>query len=166
MTKIAHVLGNGPSRGAFVNDPIGDAYGCNLSDFSLDLKATFIMDAVCANHIHNNRVHLPWPVIVCSAHERTMKHCDPKVSVLETIDEHLENGESTGHRALKWCMIRYDEVHAWGFDSMWKENVNSDSHTKIPEGIHCDRNYRSWRKNFEKLEKEFPRVKLVFHRPA
>ena len=48
MTKIAHVLGNGPSRKDFVNEPFGDVYGCNLSDFSLDLKATFIMDAVCA----------------------------------------------------------------------------------------------------------------------
>ena len=63
-------------------------------------------------------------------------------------------------------MARYEEVHAWGFDSMWVANVDSDSHTKIPEGIHCDKNYVHWRKNWEKVEAAFPQVKLVLHRPT
>ena len=163
MTKIAHVLGNGPSRKDFVNEPFGDVYGCNLSDFSLDLKATFIMDAVCTDHIHNNRVHMPWPVIVCSAHVNTLKSCNPKVDILGVIDKHLENGESTGHYALKWCVARYDEVHVWGFDSMWMANVDSDSHTKIPEGIHTDNNYKNWRKNWDKIVNGAQKCRVVLH---
>ena len=59
---IAHILGNGPSRKDFINTPHGDIFGCNLSDPMLPLKATFIMDKVVINHIHNNKLKLNFPV--------------------------------------------------------------------------------------------------------
>ena len=166
--KIAHVLGNGPSRKDFVNEPFGDIYGCNLSDFSLPLKATFIMDAIPVRHIHNNRLALPWPVIVCVSHVREINRCDPKIEVLDTIPKNLANGESTGHYAVGWCMARYDEVHVWGFDALWQNNVDSDSHVKIPEGVHWDNNFRHWRRNWEKLLKEpaAQKCRVVLHRPS
>ena len=65
--------------------------------------------------------------------------------------------------ALKWCVARYEEVHVWGFDSMWKPNVDSDSHTKIPEGIHCDNNYKNWRKNWDKIVNGAQKCRVVLH---
>lgn len=166
IMKIAHVLGNGPSRKDFVNEPFGDIYGCNLSDFDLPLKATFIMDAVCVNHIRNERVQLPWPVIVCTSHVNVLKRGTPKVEIMDIIYKNLENGESTGHYALRWCASRYDEVHVWGFDSMWQTNVDSDSHVKIPTGIHCDGNYKAWRRNWDKVINEYPKCNIILHKPA
>lgn len=167
MKKIAHILGNGPSRSDFVNEPEGDIYGCNLSDFSLPLKATFIMDKVAIDHIHNNRVELPWPIVVPTALRRLIQDCPTKPAVHDWLPDGLYNGESTGHYALSWCMKRYDVVHMWGFDSIWKDTVESDSHTKIPTGIHCAKNFKPWRENFARIfkRKDLAHCKVVMHEP-
>jgi len=167
MTKIAHILGNGPSRKDFVNDPQGDIFGCNLSDFSLPLKATFIMDAVMMNHIHNNHVRMPWPIIMCISHSRIAEICDPKVTIMDLIDKNLDNGESTGHYAAGWCGTRYDEIHLWGFDSMWKETVESDTKDKMPNAPQWSKNWKPWRDNWEKLfrEPQLKNCRFIRHAP-
>lgn len=125
------------------------------------------MDAVAVNHIHNNKVKLPWPVIVCVSHLPTIKRCNPKVEVIETINKNLTNGESTGHYAVGWCLSRYDEVHVWGFDSLYRDTVESDSHVKIPEGPFNKKNFGPWRKNWEKLLKDpsAQSCKIIPHPP-
>jgi hypothetical protein len=167
MKEVAHVLGNGPSRKNFVNDPQGDVYGCNLSDFALPLTASFIMDKVAIDHIHNNNIKLPWPIILPWALDRIASQCPYPPQVIDRLDTVLKNGESTGHYAVGYCIRRYKEVHLWGFDSMKKDSIESDSHEKIPEGPRSAKNYLSWRDNWERLwrTKAAQECKIVIHSP-
>ena len=151
MKEIAHVLGNGPSRKDFINSPDGDVYGCNLSDFSIALTASFIMDKVAIDHIHNNKIKLPWPIILPWALDRIAAECPYPPKVIDKLDTVLKNGESTGHYAVGYCVRRYREVHLWGFDAFKKDSIESDSHVKIPEGPKSEKNYIAWRDNWKKL---------------
>jgi hypothetical protein len=39
----------------------------------------------------------------------------------------------------------------WGFDSIKKDSIESDSHVKIPEGPRAEKNYLAWRYNWKRL---------------
>jgi hypothetical protein len=163
---IAHILGNGPSRKDFINTPKGDIFGCNLSDPTLPLKATFIMDKVVIGHIHNNKLKLNFPVIIPNSIRKLVNQCDPAPVILDVMDPQLRPGESTGHRGVLWLMQNgYAEIHMWGFDSMKKDSVESDTHQKIPESPFCTANYKKWRVTWDKLLKgdDSKGVKVIIH---
>lgn len=168
MKLVAHVIGNGPSKKDFVNEPDGDIYGCNLSSFDLPLTATFIMDKVAIDHIHNFKKELPWPIVTTHTLSRFAEQCPFPPVILDRLDATLRNGESTGHYAVLYCLRRYKEVHLWGFDSMVIDSIESDSHVKIPEGPRCHTNYKSWRTNWDKMfrSKDAAGVNVVIHRPT
>jgi len=163
---IAHILGNGPSRKDFINTPQGDIFGCNLSDPTLPLKATFIMDKVVIGHIHNNKLKLNFPVIIPNSIRKLVNQCDPAPVILDVMDPQLRPGESTGHRGVLWLMQNgYAEIHMWGFDSMKKDSVESDTHQKIPESPFWTTNYKKWRVTWDKLLKgdDSKGVKVIIH---
>ena len=163
---IAHILGNGPSRKDFINTPHGDIFGCNLSDPMLPLKATFIMDKVVINHIHNNKLKLNFPVIIPNAIKKITLQCNPAPEIRDVMHHQLRAGESTGHRGVFWLMQNgYTEIHMWGFDSMKKDSVESDTHQKIPEGSFCPTNYKRWRKSWDTLLKSdsSKKCKVIIH---
>ena len=167
-TKIAHLLGNGPSRKDFKNVPEGLIFGCNLSDPDLPLKATFIMDRACIGHIHNNRVKLNFPVIVPENMTRVVQQCDPAPVIYDTVAKNTVNGESTGHKAIEYLLeAGFTEIHMWGFDSMQKDSVESDSHTKMPECPASPNNWRAWRKNWDKIfnSQRGKKCKFEIHKP-
>ena len=165
---IAHILGNGPSRKNFVNEPVGDVFGCNLSDENLPLKATFIMDKVCVDHIHNNKVKLNWPVICPRVLVKLFKPCNPPVEIFDTVLDGVYNGESTGHHAVAYLLKKgYTEIHMWGFDSLSRDTIESDSHTKMPECPRAERNFLPWRKNWNKIfaSELAKKAKIEIHKP-
>ena len=132
---IAHLLGNGPSKKDFINEPIGDIYGCNLGEPTLPMKAAFIMDKLVINHIDSHHPIMPYPVIVpYELKRRTEQVKDPQLIVLDTVPTPLKSGESTGHKAMMYLLLKYDEIHMWGFDSLRLDTVKSDTHEKIPNG--------------------------------
>ena len=166
---IAHLLGNGPSRSQFINEPFGDIYGCNLSDFSLPLKATFIMDKLVVTKIANEKIMIPWPMIMPRVQSKFLKAWkDCPLTVAHTFERNLAGGESTGHRGFTYLVDQgYKEIHLWGFDSIKKDTVASDSHVKIPEGPFTERNIPKWRNRWKMLLNE-PRaknLKVVVHHP-
>jgi len=149
---IAHILGNGPSKVNFRGFPVGDIYGCNLADADRNLTATFIMDKVVLVHMQNNNLRLNFPIIISQSLASIARRCNPKPEVLDTISAEIQNGESTGHHGVQYLLKKgYTEIHMWGFDSLYTESIASDSHTKIPEGIHWDDNWKRWRVNWDKI---------------
>ena len=149
---IAHIIGNGPSKKDFKNDPEGEIFGCNLPDPGIPFKATFIMDKVCIDHIHNNKIKLDVPVIVPFCLKKLVVRCDPAPVVYDTIQNGVHNGQSTGHKGVVYLLESgYTEIHMWGFDSLFRETVESDTHQKIPEGPVAPNNWKPWRKNWEKI---------------
>ena len=166
---IAHLLGNGPSKKDFTNDPVGDVFGCNLADAHLPLKATFIMDRVVVDHIQENKVKLNFPVVIPESLSYRIKECNPRIDIYGIVYKDLENGESTGHHAVQYLLKKgYIEIHMWGFDSLYKESIESDSHVKIPEGPFCTSNWKKWRTNWDKIfnSELGQKCKFVIHRPS
>jgi hypothetical protein len=170
MGKVAHLLGNGPSRNEFQDNPPGDLFGCNLSDFGIPLKATFIMDKVVIDHIHNNKVELPFPIVCPEALVKLVRSCPTTPMLYDTVKTNLTNGESTGHKAFLYLVANgYTQVHFWGFDSVFGDVIASDSHHKIPQGVFTEKNLPRWRKLWDQilnLPNVKNKVKVTIHRPG
>lgn len=159
---IAHLLGNGPSRKEFRNDPTGDIFGCNLSDETLPLKATFILDNEVFSHILHLKINLPWPII---AHGRWRKICnrlEPSIVMLDELHRPRVSGESTGHHAAHWLLENgYTNIHLWGFDSLKDGSVTSDSHEKIANAIWTEKIVPKWIANWNKIFQDNPNTFTV-----
>lgn len=153
MTKIAHLLGNGPSRKFFINEPKGDIYGCNLSDENLDLKASFIMDFVVLAHLYEKRVRLNWPIIIQGRYKRFCEtEIQPRPIIAGLWWKEMENGQSTGHHAFMYLLEHgYDEIHLWGFDALALDNCKSDTQDKMPKAPFWPTNYLRWRDLWNRL---------------
>jgi len=166
--KIAHVIGNGPSKKNFVNEPRGAVIGCNLGDDALALTVTVIMDKVVIDHIHNNNIKLKWPIACPQSLKRIAEQCPYPLKVIYTFPYNVQNGESTGHHACVYALQNYDEVHLWGFDAVYKDTIESDTHQKIPNGPTCATNYKAWRTNWDKVLKSplALKRKIIFHPPT
>jgi len=147
-----HLLGNGPSRSTFRNRPEGEVFGCNFSNSHYNLTATFVADTNVIVEMNNKKSKIP--VIIPTRLEKAAKNLE----IYDYIPP-LKNGTSTGHIAYEYLKARYREIHLWGFDSLWKDDCESDS-----PGIRCDDNYIKWRKKWEALIEDFPYT--IIHTPA
>jgi hypothetical protein len=166
---IAHLLGNGPSKKDFINDPSGDIFGCNLGEPTQPLKASFVMDKLVIDHIADNKLALPYPIILPHALRRRAEQVkEPDLKVLDVVPTPLRSGESTGHKAMVYLLERYDEVHMWGFDSLKVDTVKSDTHEKIPKGPADPKNYLRWRKAWQEIFRtaEERKKRIVIHYPS
>lgn len=150
--KIAHLIGNGPSKKLFKNlYPDAPIFGCNLGEPSLPMTATFIMDQVVINHIQNSGVKLNYPVIIPQMMESHVRKYVP-VQIYGTVPTELVNGESTGHKAVEWLLAAgYTEIQMWGFDSLKEDHVNSDTQAKIPHALADPKNYLRWRERWKRI---------------
>lgn len=150
--KIAHLIGNGPSKKLFKNlYPEVPIFGCNLGEPSLPMTATFIMDQIVLNHIQIKGLHLNYPVIVPEALENHVRKYVP-VKIYDTVEYELVNGESTGHKAVEYLLEKgFTEIQMWGFDSLKEDNVDSDTHAKMPQALFDPKNYLRWRERWKEI---------------
>lgn len=167
--KVAHLVGNGPSKALFLNEPAGDIYGCNLGEPTLPMTATFIMDKLVIDHIANNGVQLNYPIIAPNQYRAIIKNVtDVKLVLLDTIPELLKTGESTGHKGAQYLIQKgYTEIHLWGFDSMFRDTIESDTHGKIPEGPADKNNYKKWRGTWQPIFDlaKSRGIEIITHKP-
>jgi hypothetical protein len=152
LIDTAHLLGNGPSKKLFERVPDAPVFGCNLGDDRIQLEAVFIMDESVIRHIENNSVVLPYPIIVPDSIAVHVRKYVKTVSVYDTVERELVNGESTGHAAVEYLLKNgCREIHMWGFDSLYESNVLSDTQAKIPGSIAVQENYLRWRERWDQI---------------
>jgi hypothetical protein len=166
---IAHLIGNGPSKAHFKNEPFGDIFGCNLGQPGLPMKAVFIMDTDVINHLDQTKTDIGFPVIAgkrilrfINSHSRFKE--SPRPNVVDTVGRDIRRGENTGHVAFEWLLEHgYTEIHMWGFDSLKADTVVSDTHQKLIKCTFSDRLIRPWRDNWDKLfQSEKAKGKNIF----
>ena len=166
---IAHLIGNGPSKTHFKNEPFGDIFGCNLGQPGLPMKAVFILDTDVITHLDVTKTDIGFPVIVGKRILRFINSQNrfkesPRPNVVDTLDRTIRRGENTGHLAFEWLLEHgYTEIHMWGFDSLKHRTVASDSHTKLIKFTCSDRLIDPWRETWKKLfQSEKVKEKHVF----
>lgn len=179
--RICHLLGNGPSKAAFLEwkknkspEDIGDIYGCNFGEPGIDFKAVFIHDRRPFQHMLKKRKFLnEWPIIVRRNYIRLAQRCIkegliPKENFNALPPQIRE--KTSGHDGLIYLAYfaeeKYDEIHLWGFDSLVNGTVESDSKGKIEGSNPQQRLVPRWTSRFNFIfaqMKKKGRPKVVLH---
>lgn len=157
---IAHLVGNGPTKQFFKNEPAGNVFCCNFGSPNIDCLATFIHDKKPLMHILNTNTAFHLPIIYRSRYKSLIDQLisknlimREKVSPLcDTIRE-----KSSGHDGLLFLLRqsnnKYNEIHMWGFDSLVTGKVTSDSKEKIRGSCPNQSRVPIWQKRFREIFK-------------
>ena len=154
---IAHIIGNGPSKVHFKNEPKGKVFGCNFASDDLELTATFIHDNRVFEHIIRHNMKLKWPVINREQQLYKFSNCGGRIVVKDTYYPfNRETTCSSGHMGLMWLLSKgFTEVHIWGFDSLTSSIVDSDSKGKIDGSNPNAQLLPKWKKRFDEIFKQY-----------
>lgn len=128
----AHILGNGPSINLYIPQ---DEYtiGCNFQEYAVDLSV--VLDCKPFMIYKGNRSLLSHRKIITSRYAiKTIEEIKIKDEFnYVKIIEDLKLYESSGHVAVDWCLENnYDEIHLWGFNSIWQDSQETRSDLLMP----------------------------------
>ncbi len=155
----AHILGNGPSIDLYA--PQDDfVVGCNFQQFPTDISV--IVDCKPFLIYKGNRLLVPTKRIITSRYawqtiaEQNLEDEFEWVHVIE----HLEKYRSSGHIATDWCLENdYDEIHLWGFDSIWEDTQETKSDALIPRSRAQFDLWMHWREKWQ----EYKHHNIIVH---
>lgn len=163
--RIVHLIGNGPTKECFKNDPKGDVYGCNFNTPGINVKAVFIHDRRPLMHLINSNLSFHDAVhgttdrmILRNFYIRIADICKKKKLIDECTVIPLPKKireYSSGHDGLMYLLYLapepYDELHMWGFDSLVNGKVDSDSKGKIRGSSPQQHKVPRWNERFKKI---------------
>jgi len=186
MYSVIHILGNGPSlslfnRNEWTNDDL--FVGCNFSDPELRPNYTVIMDAKPMMKLFEG-YRLTIPAVVSDRCEKYIekekggwrKLSPESIKVIDTIKMSHPKGSkypmNSGHHATIYAIEQnidtVKEVHLWGFDSFWTDDISSrsDIHFKGAEMVSRIREpvVKDWRKYWEEIFEKYNDIKFVIQR--
>ena len=178
--KIAHLIGNGPSKAYFKNEPEGDVYGCNFGTPGIKTKANFIHDRrplmhllkqeafwadVCDNTTDTIILRTNYIRISQLLQKKKLLDKEKIIPLPKKIRE-----KTTGHDGLLYLLYcaeeDYNEVHLRGFDSLVNGKVDSDSKGKIGGSNPQQRRVPGWRQRFQHIfnhTKKKPNKSVIIH---
>jgi len=170
--KTCHLVGNGPSRQYFAdyakafNDSAElEAYGFNLSDPSLPLKAVFISDVAPLRTIRDRQIDFKFAAIPTP--ERTEFAQSLGLKILAISHRNLAPPDSTGHIALEYFIQKkeHSKIHLWGFDSIFSDKIVSDSKNTVIGSNQMQSWLPKWKKDFDKLlsSAKWNSIEVVVH---
>ena len=89
---VAHLIGNGPSKEFFENNPKGDIYGCNLGTEGIVHKAVFIHDRRVMRHILKHKMKFDTPIILREKYTQDAKKAISMKLIKEKLGHQPPNG--------------------------------------------------------------------------
>lgn len=160
--KVCHLIGNGPSAKLF-DGRSGDIYGCNYPKFDLDYKACGFVDQSFPYWVDatGHTGHWEWWTFT-ELHEH-VKKWDLMKGL--TVEPHLEFMPNTGQMMAKRLSSMYEEVHLWGFDSLYSTSTASLTDKNFTKSLSTRARTLDifWRRWFE--ENCSPHGSFVCHMP-
>ena len=170
---LIHILGNGPSLSLFNrNDWSEDDLfvGCNFSNPKLQPDYTVIMDAKPMIKLFEG-YKLSIPAVISDRCKRLVekekggwrKLPTDAINVIDTMPMIHPNGYkypmNSGHHAtlyaIKQNINTVKEVHLWGFDSFWTDDISSNSDIHFRGGKITTRPRKpvvnKWRMHWDKI---------------
>jgi hypothetical protein len=180
MSKIVNILGNGPSVGMFMDKQKGTTITCNVPPFAIDNHwATCLGDFKMMKAIMSGDFSLDSMKWILGT--RPKIHMDnypsfymQKAHLIRDFYTHVPSYApnatlwSVGHLATHYAAttLKPDEIHMWGFDSMFSYDLSSTTDTIMTSNREEGNRYRmnnAWRPIWTELFKEFPDIKFIVH---
>jgi hypothetical protein len=153
--RIAHLLGNGPSKEFFNNTPTGDVYGCNYATEGMDFKKVFIHDRRPWRQMVIEKKPFPWKIVFRGQYKGfakdAIRHGAVTKEQLEVLPPNIKE-KTSGHDGIWYLLFfgkdTYDELHLWGFDSLTKGICDTDSKERIRGSNPHNKRAPMWKQGF------------------
>ena len=178
MAKVAHVIGNGDSAGLY-KPAKGMKVTCNLPPFAIDnVFTTCMVDFKMMKAIAEGSVIVPGDWILgarpkkwCETNPNFyMKYAQQVKGFYLELPPYVANYTdfNCGHMATHYAAnkLRCDEIHMYGFDSMFDFNLRSSSDLFLPSDREPTNNARltnNWRPVWQNMFNEFKNTQFVIH---
>jgi len=187
MTRVAHIIGNGDNASLYTHQK-GIKIACNLSPMPIqNLYASCIVDFKMCAALTEGSVEIPgdWvlgfrPKVWYDQNRGNFKMrfgskikkfytTLPDYAILE--GQNVANGYTNfncGHFAAHYVAneIKPDELHMWGFDSLFDMNLRSCTDFYLNSSRDATNNVRLnnvWRPIWQNIFKEFKDTTFILH---
>jgi len=179
MTRVVHVIGNGDCAQFYNEEPRkGLKLTCNLPPFPVKAYATCIVDFKMMSTIDKGEVIIPgeW---VCGARPKAYCERNPNfhLRVANQIKEFYTKlpkyaanytDFNCGHMATYYACekLKADEVHLWGFDSLFDFNLRSYTDLVLNSDRGNMNNHRlanNWRPLWKGMFADFKNINFKLH---
>ena len=180
MRRVVHIIGNGGSSFLYNEEKRkGLKLGCNQIGFNIPEKyASCIVDYKFMQAMTNGEITLPGQWILGFRPKHWME-MNPNyyMKVSKQVEEfytELPNYAANytdfncGHMAAHYSAnkLKADEIHLYGFDSIFDFNLNSASDLSLKSDRGSANNLRladNWRPIWQSMFKEFSNTKFILH---
>ena len=180
MRRVVHIIGNGGSSFLYNEEKRkGLKLGCNQIGFNIPEKyASCIVDYKFMQAMTANEITLPGQWILGFRPKHWMEmNPDYYMKVSGQVKEfytELPNYAANytdfncGHMAAHYSAnkLKADEIHLYGFDSIFDFNLNSASDLSLKSDRGSANNLRladNWRPIWQSMFKEFSNTKFILH---
>ena len=180
MRRVVHIIGNGGSSFLYNEEKRkGLKLGCNQIGFNIPEKyASCIVDYKFMQAMTANEITLPGQWILGFRPKHWMEmNPDYYMKVSKQVKEfytELPNYAANytdfncGHMAEHYSAnkLKADEIHLYGFDSIFDFNLNSASDLSLKSDRGSANNLRladNWRPIWQSMFKEFSNTKFILH---
>lgn len=178
MSRAIHIIGNGDNAVRYKPSK-GIKLTCNLPPFAIDnVYATCIVDFKMMSAINQGIVTVPGEWIVgfrpkkwCEMNPAFYMKYAPQIKTFyldkpEYVPTYTDF--NCGHMATHFAAnkLKGDEIHLYGFDSMFDFNLRSYTDTFMTSDRSDTNNARltnNWRSIWPQLFEEFPNTQFVLH---
>jgi len=154
-----HIIGNGPSNQLF---DIKNEYrvACNIPQHNIGYNCLSIIDKIVVNWMKDNQWNPRVPVL-CT--QEVKDHAVSRNREGHWFDVYEKKFRySAGHHAVEYHAPMTDEVHMWGFDSIWTDDYSSQVDDIIPRGTRPNLNLH-WIPHWKTIFNQYPQTKFLIH---
>lgn len=179
MSKVVHIIGNGPSASLYDPRSTGLKYTCNLPPFAVpDAKATFMVDFKMMKALYEGSVQVPGNWILGYRPKKWMEmkpgfYMKYAAQIKEFYTEkpdYVDNYTdfNCGHMAVHYAAnkLKADEIHMYGFDSIFDPDLRSCTDFYLSSDRSAQNSTRlagNWRPIWSKMFKEFSNTRFVLY---
>ena len=180
MRRVVHIIGNGGSSFLYNEEKRkGLKLGCNQIGFNIPEKyASCIVDYKFMQAMTNGEITLPgqwilgfrpkhWMEINPNYYMKVSKQVKELYTELPNYAANYTDF-NCGHMAAHYSAnkLKADEIHLYGFDSIFDFNLNSASDLSLKSDRGSANNLRladNWRPIWQSMFKEFSNTKFILH---
>lgn len=158
--NISQLIGNGSSNTLY--KPLNAfTVACNIPNVK-HYDAVSMIDDKIPQLMDKENIKITVPVWCSDNVVRCSQRLGIKLDI-RTIYQRVHK-QNSGHYAARELAKTHDELHLWGFDSLWSDDLTSRMDQKIPRNGRPALN-RHWHPLWQAIFDEHSHCKFIIHKP-